>query len=74
MAIETVFVDNFGQAVSIPKEVRMPEGVHKVNIRANGFKLIIRPVRPTWDSFFFNGSVVSDDFLPQRTDESSNAF
>lgn len=68
MAIGTVFVDNFGQAVSIPKEVRMPEGVHKVSIRANGFELIIGPVRPTWDSFFFNGPVVSDDFLPQRPD------
>lgn len=68
MAIGTVFIENFDQAVSILKEVRLPKGAHKVSIRANGFELIIGPVRPTWDSFFFNGPVVSDDFLPQRPD------
>ena len=66
MAIWNVFVDNFGQAVSVPEEVRLPGGVDKVTIRANGPELIIAPFRPTWDSFFLNGPVVSDDFLPQR--------
>ncbi len=66
MAIGNVFVDNFGQVVSIPEEVRLPRGVDKVKIRANGSELIIAPVRQNWDSFFLNGPVVSDDFLPQR--------
>lgn len=68
MAIGAVFLDNFGQAVSIPEEVRLPKGVDKVSIRAHGSELIIAPLRPTWDSFFINGPLVSADFLPQRPD------
>lgn len=68
MALGTVFIDKFGQAVSFPEEVRLPKGVDKVSIRASGSELIVAPLRPTWDSFFINGPVVSDDFLPQRHD------
>lgn len=66
MSIGTVFVNNRSQAVRIPLDVRLPEGVHKVEIRAKGNERIIAPIGRTWDSFFLGGPVVSDDFLSER--------
>ena len=66
MSIGTVFVNNRSQAVRIPLDVRLPEGVHKVEIRAKGNERIIAPIGQTWDSFFLGGPVVSDDFLSER--------
>ena len=69
MSIGTVFVNNRIQAVRLPLDVRLPEGVHKVDIRATGKERIIGPVGQTWDSFFLGGPKVSDDFLPERTSQ-----
>lgn len=69
MSIGTVFVNNRTQAVRIPVEVRLPEGVHKVEIRARGNERIIAPVSQTWDSFFLGGPKVSEDFLPERSSQ-----
>ncbi len=69
MSISTVFVNNRTQAVRLPVDVRLPEGVHKVEIRAKGHERIISPVGQTWDSFFLGGPVVSDDFLPERASQ-----
>ena len=69
MAIGTVFVNNRTQAVRLPLEVRLPEGVHKVEIRAKGQERIIAPIGQTWDSFFLDGPRVSDDFLPERASQ-----
>ena len=66
MAIGTVFVNNRTQAVSLPLDVRLPDGVLKVEIRARGNERIIAPLGQTWDSFFLNGPGASDDFLPER--------
>jgi antitoxin VapB len=67
MSIGTVFVNNRTQAVRLPLDVRLPEGVHKVEIRAKGNERIIAPLGQTWDSFFLGGPPqVSEDFLPQR--------
>ena len=66
MAIGTVFVNNRTQAVRLPMDVRLPEGVHKVEIRVKGHERIIAPVGQTWDSFFLDGPRVSDDFLSER--------
>ncbi|MEY4758056.1 MAG: hypothetical protein RJA34_2954 [Pseudomonadota bacterium] len=66
MSIGTVFVNNRTQAVRLPVDVRLPEGVHKVEIRVKGNERIIAPVDQTWDSFFLDGPAVSDDFLPER--------
>jgi len=52
MSIGTVFVNNRTQAVRLPLDVRLPEGVHKVEIRARGNERIIAPLGQTWDSFF----------------------
>lgn len=64
--IGTVFANNRSQAVRIPLDVRLPEGVHKVHIRAKGNERIIAPLGQSWDSFFLGGPSVSDDFLPQH--------
>jgi antitoxin VapB len=69
MAIGTVFVNNRTQAVRLPLDVRLPEGVHKVEIRVKGHERIIAPVGQTWDSFFLDGPLVSDDFLPERASQ-----
>ncbi|WP_310383176.1 type II toxin-antitoxin system VapB family antitoxin [Roseateles sp.] len=66
MAIGTVFVNNRTQAVRLPLDVRLPEGVQKVEIRAKGNERIIAPLGQSWDSFFLGGPKVSDDFLPER--------
>ncbi len=69
MAIGTVFVNNRTQAIRLPVDVRLPEGVRKVAIRIKGNERIIAPVGQTWDSFFLNGPAVSDDFLPERASQ-----
>ena len=66
MSIGTVFVNNRTQAVRLPLDVRLPEGVHKVEIRVKGQERIIAPLGQSWDSFFQGGPCVSEDFLPER--------
>jgi antitoxin VapB len=65
----TVFVNNRTQAVRLPLDVRLPEGVHKVEIRVKGQERIIAPIGQTWDSFFLDGPRVSDDFLSERASQ-----
>lgn len=69
MSIGSVFVNNRTQAVRLPLDVRLPEGVHKVAIRVKGQERIITPIDQTWDSFFLDGPRVSDDFLPERASQ-----
>lgn len=69
MSVGTVFVNNRTQAVRIPLDMRLPEGVHKVEIRAKGNERIIAPVGQSWDSFFLGAPMVSDDFLKERASQ-----
>ena len=69
MTISTVFINNRTQAVRLPAELRLPEGVKRVNIRAVGNERIISPIENTWDSFFLNGTQVSDDFMVERASQ-----
>jgi antitoxin VapB len=69
MSIGTVFVNNGTQAVSLPMDVRLPEGVQKVDIRVKGKERIIAPLGQSWDSFFLDGPTVSKDFLPERANQ-----
>jgi len=69
MSIGTVFINNRTQAVRLPLDVRLPEGVHKVEVRARGNERIIAPVGQSWDSFFLGSPTVSDDFLPERASQ-----
>lgn len=69
MPIGTVFTNNRTQAVRLPVDVRLPDGVHKVQVRARGNERIIAPVGQSWDSFFLDDPVVSDDFMAERASQ-----
>lgn len=69
MTITTVFINNRTQAVRLPIDHRLPDGVRKVEVRTKGNERIISPVGQTWDSFFLNGPPVSDDFMPERASQ-----
>lgn len=69
MSVGTVFINNRTQAVRLPLDVRLPEGVQKVEIRVKGQERIIAPLGQSWDSFFMDGPPVSDDFLPERASQ-----
>lgn len=56
LSIGTVFVINGTQAVSLTLDVRLPEGVHKVEIRVRGNERLVTPLSQTWDSFFQRGN------------------
>jgi len=70
MTITSVFTNNRSQAVRLPADVRLPEGVKKVGVRARGVDRIISPVGNTWDEFFLNGPQVSEDFMAERVTQS----
>ena len=44
----------------------MPDEVKKVMVRIRGRDRIITPIENTWDNFFLNGPLVSDDFMNER--------
>jgi antitoxin VapB len=69
MTTSTLFSNNRSQAVRLPVELRMPEGVKRVEIRARGMERIIAPAGHGWDSFFVDGSRVTDDFMMERADQ-----
>lgn len=69
MSISTVFINNRSQAVRLPADVRLPEGVKKVQVRARGVERVIAPVGRTWDEFFLNGPQASEDFLAERASQ-----
>jgi antitoxin VapB len=69
MRITAVFTHNRSQAVRLPAELRLPEGVKKVVVRARGADRIISPVGHTWDEFFLNGPQASADFMTARANQ-----
>ena len=66
MAISTVFTNNRTQAVRLPAEMRLPDNVRKVNVRAKGRERIIAPIENMWDNFFLSEEGVSEDFMNER--------
>ena len=73
MAITSVFTNNRTQAVRIPAELRLPDSVKKVVVRARGSERVITPVGQTWDSFFLNGPLPTDDFMTERSSQEQSA-
>lgn len=69
MATSTVFINNRTQAVRLPADLRLPDGVKQVSIRAHGHERIIAPLAETWDSFFLSTPAVSPDFLETRASQ-----
>ena len=70
MAVSTVFNNNRTQAVRLPAEIRFPDSVKKVEVRAVGQERIISPAQSTWDSFFVGGVAASEDFMAERASQS----
>lgn len=66
MTIASVFTNNRSQAVRMPADLRLPDGVKRVQVRALGSDRIISPLDHTWDSFFLNGPIASEDFMVER--------
>ena len=69
VAITKLFLSNRSQAVRIPADLRLPDTVKEVEVRACGQERIIALVGRSWDSFFLDGPGVSDDFLAERADQ-----
>jgi antitoxin VapB len=66
MTTSTVFTNNRTQAVRLPAELRFPDSVKKVEVRAVGQERIIAPAEHAWDSFFLAEASASDDFMAER--------
>ena len=66
METGTVFKNNSTQAVRLPVDARFPDNVKKVTVRIVGQDRILTPVANTWDSFFLQGTAVTDDFMTER--------
>lgn len=69
MTTTTVFTNNRSQAIRLPAELRLPENVKRVDVRARGCERIIAPLGQTWDSFFLNSLPVADDFMETRASQ-----
>lgn len=69
MTITSVFTNNRSQAVRLPAEMRLPDGVKKVQVRVRGVERIIAPVGQTWDEFFQRGPLASEDFMTERASQ-----
>ncbi len=61
----TVFKSNRSQAVRLPKDVALPEGVKQVDILCVGSARLIVPSGRRWDDFFA-GPAVSEDCMAER--------
>ncbi len=69
MNTTSVFTNNRSQAIRLPAELRLPDGVKRVSIRAHGVERVIAPLGQTWDSFFLDGVQVADDFMQKRASQ-----
>ena len=69
MTTTTVFTNNRSQAIRLPADLRLPDNVKRVDVRARGCERIIAPVGQTWDSFFIGDAHVADDFMAARASQ-----
>lgn len=69
MTTTTVFTNNRSQAIRLPVDLRLPDTVKRVDVRARGCERIIAPLGQTWDSFFLDSPQVADDFLETRASQ-----
>ena len=69
MTATTVFTNNRSQAIRLHAELRLPDSVKRVDVRARGCERIIAPLGQTWDSFFLDSPPVADDFMETRASQ-----
>ncbi|BEI36641.1 AbrB/MazE/SpoVT family DNA-binding domain-containing protein [Polynucleobacter sp. HIN7] len=63
IVITTIIDENGNQVIPLIGDACYPEALKRVVIRIHGNERIITPIEHTWDNFFLNGPVVSDDFM-----------
>lgn len=68
-SVTRLFLSNRSQAVRIPANLRLPDSVEAVEVRALGHERIISPVGQRWDSFFHGSHAVPDDFMADRASQ-----
>ena len=73
MSISTVFTNNRTQAVRLPADVRLPDDVKQVTVRAVGKERIVAPLQSSWDSFFMSGTQVTEDFMVTRATQEQSS-
>ena len=56
----------------MPADVRLPEDVKQVTVRAVGKERIIAPLQSSWDSFFMGGVQATNDFMTVRLTQTQN--
>jgi antitoxin VapB len=64
MRTVAIFRNNRNQAIRLPKEFEFP-GVTELEIERRGDTILLRPLRPSWDSFM-DEPLADDDFLLER--------
>ena len=69
MVASTLFTNNRTQAVRLPAEMRLPNDIKRVDVRARGKERIIAPLNQSWDSFFNDGPRATDDFMTERASQ-----
>lgn len=69
MSTSTVFINNRTQAVRLPADVRLPEDIKQVSVRAVGKERIIAPLQSSWDSFFMGENKATNDFMAERASQ-----
>ena len=69
MSLSKVIKSNRTQTVPLPADMRFPDCVKRVEVRAVGNERIIAPVDQAWDSFFLGTNLTSEDFMTARASE-----
>jgi len=64
MRTVSIFKNGNNRAIRLPKDLDF-EGVHELEIRREGDAIILRPVKPSWESFRTLGKADAD-FLRDR--------
>ncbi|MEJ2442297.1 MAG: type II toxin-antitoxin system VapB family antitoxin [Exilibacterium sp.] len=64
----SIFRNGSSRAIRLPRAFD-PEGVDQMEVTREGDKIILKPVRPTWDSFWARAKIEDiEDFLRERPD------
>lgn len=66
MRTVSVFKNGVNRAVRLPKDMDF-EGVTELEIRREGDTIILRPIKPSWESFSAIDKA-DEDFLSKRPD------
>lgn len=69
MAIGKVINHNKSQLVELPPEAHLPDGITEVTVRVKGTDRILSTAANSWDSFFLQGTTVTNDFMNERTSQ-----